>query len=109
MPYKAISDRRHRIPKQRHRMTNWLSCEAGLRARGSLTVWFTEGAIEAWRAEPRTGRGGEPRYSALAITTALTRRTVFHLALRQRKGLIVWICQHSRQSCRYPPADAISL
>src|SRR3712207_998236 len=56
--------------------------------RGSLTVWFTPEAIEAWRAEPRTGRGGQSRYSALAITTALTLRAVFRLALRQTEGLI---------------------
>jgi hypothetical protein len=40
-------------------------------------VWFTEAAIAAWRAEPRCTRGGQPRYSALAITTALTLRAVF--------------------------------
>ncbi|MFC7738458.1 IS5 family transposase [Roseomonas sp. GCM10028921] len=91
MPYKANADRRHRIPKQRHRVTNWPSYEAGLRARGSLTVWFTEEAIEAWGAEPRTGRGGQPRLSALAITTALTLRAVFRLALRQTEGLIASI------------------
>ncbi|WP_043343136.1 IS5 family transposase [Belnapia moabensis] len=91
MPYKANADRRHRIPKQRHRVTNWPSYEAGLRARGSLTVWFTAEAIAAWRAEPRTGRGGQPRYSALAITTALTLRAVFRLALRQTEGLIASI------------------
>jgi hypothetical protein len=51
-------------------------------------VRFTAEAIEAWRAEPRTGRGGQPRYSALAITTALTVRAVFRLALRQTEGLI---------------------
>src|SRR4051795_8279041 len=88
MPFKANRDRRHRIPKQRHRVTNWAAYDAGLRARGSLTVWFTPEAIEAWRAEPRTGRGGQPRYSALAITTALTLRAVFRLALRQTEGLI---------------------
>jgi hypothetical protein len=53
-----------------------------------LTVWFTEAAIAAWRAEPRTTRGGQPRYSALAIATALTLRAVFRLALRQTEGLI---------------------
>jgi hypothetical protein len=51
-------------------------------------VWFTEEAIAAWRAEPRTTRGGQPDYSALAITTALTLRAVFRLALRQTEGLI---------------------
>jgi hypothetical protein len=59
-----------------------------LRQRGSLTVWFTEEAIAAWRAEPRTTRGGQPHYSALAITTGLTLRAVFRLALRQTEGLI---------------------
>jgi hypothetical protein len=33
-------------------------------------------------------RGGQPRYSALAITTALTLRAVFRLALRQTEGLV---------------------
>ena len=63
------------------------------RQRGSLTVWFTEEAIMAWRAEPRTTRGGQPRYSALAIRTALTLRAVFRLALRQTEGLIGSILQ----------------
>src|SRR6202023_460542 len=39
-------------------------------------------------AAPRLTRGGQPRYSALAITTALTLRAVFRLALRQTEGLI---------------------
>src|ERR1700757_482845 len=38
--------------------------------------------------EPRTTRGGQPHYSSLAITTALTLRAVFRLALRQTEGLI---------------------
>jgi Transposase DDE domain len=76
------------IPKQRHRVTNWAAYDIALRQRGSLTVWFTEAAIAAWKAEPRATRGGQPRYSALAITTALTRRAVFGLALRQTEGLI---------------------
>ena len=88
MPFKINADGRDKIPRQRHRVTNWAAYEAGLRARGSLTVWFTAEAIEAWRAAPRTGRGGQPRYSALAITTALTLRAVFRLALRQTEGLI---------------------
>ena len=88
MPFKANAARRHRIPKQRHQVTNWAEDDAGLRARNSLIVWFTAEAIEAWRAEPRTGHGGQPRYSALAIATALTLRAVFRLALRQAEGLI---------------------
>jgi hypothetical protein len=72
LPLKANADRRHHLPKQKQRVTNWAEYNASLRARGSLTVWFTTEAIEAWRPEPRTGRGGQPRYSSLAIMTALS-------------------------------------
>ena len=65
MPFKANADRRHHIPRQRHRVTDWSAYAAALRQRGSLTVWFTDEAIEAWQAEPRTTPGGQPRYSAL--------------------------------------------
>ena len=88
MPFKAKAACRRHIPKQRHRITNWAAYDAALRQRGSLTVWFTEAAIAAWRAEPRTTPGGQAHYSALAITTALTLRAVFRLALRQTEGLI---------------------
>src|SRR4051812_29322651 len=74
VPFKAKAAYRRHIPKQQHRVINWAAYDAGLRARGSLTVWFTTEAIKAWRAEPRTGRGGQPRYSSLAIMTALTLR-----------------------------------
>jgi hypothetical protein len=88
VPFKANAARRHRIPKQRYRVTNWAEYDASLRQRGSLTVWFSEEAIAAWRAKPRRTRGGQPHYSALAIRTALTLRAVFRLALRQTEGLI---------------------
>jgi Transposase DDE domain len=88
MPFKANAARRHHIPKQRYRVTNWAQYDACLRQRGSLTVWFSAEAIAAWRAEPRTTRGGQAHYSALAIRTALTLRAVFRLALRQTEGLI---------------------
>jgi hypothetical protein len=88
VPFKANAARRHRIPKQRHRVTNWAEYDAGLRQRGNLTIWFTDEAIAAWRAAPRTTWGGQPWYSPLAILTALTLRAVFRLALRQTEGLI---------------------
>jgi len=88
VPFKANADRRHRIPRQRFRVTNWREYDASLRQRGSLTVWFTEEAIAAWMAAPRTTRGGQTTYSALAILTALSLKAVFRLALRQTEGLI---------------------
>src|SRR3954453_19291816 len=88
VPFKAKAACRRHISKQQHRVTNWAEYDAALRARGSLTIWFTPEAIAAWRAEPRLTRGGQPSYSDLAITTALTLRAVFRLALRQTEGLI---------------------
>src|SRR5271157_5736175 len=88
MPFKLNQDRRHHIPRQRHKVTNWPAYEASLRQRGSLTIWFTDEAVAAWQAEPRTTRGGQPWYSPLAILTALTLRAVFRLAYRQAEGLI---------------------
>ena len=93
MPFKAKAACRHHIPKQRHRVTNWAEYDAGLRARGSLTVWFTPEAVAAWAAAPRLTRGGQPTYSDLAIVTALTLRAVFRLALRQTEELIGSILQ----------------
>src|SRR4051812_27667580 len=93
VPFKAKAACRRHIPKQQHRVINWAAYDAGLRARGSLTVWFTPEAIEAWRAEPRTGRGGQAAYSDLAIATALTLKAVFRLALRQTEGLIGSVLQ----------------
>jgi hypothetical protein len=88
VPFKHPAEHRHHIPKRRYRVTNWREYDAALRRRGSLTLWFADEAIAAWRAEPRTTPGGQPHDSALAITVALTMRAVFHLALRQTEGLI---------------------
>jgi hypothetical protein len=93
LPFKANADRRHRIPRQRQEVTNWPAYEAGLRARGSPTEWFSEEAIAGWKAAPRTTRGGQPLYSDPAISTALTLRAVFRLALRQTEGLITSILE----------------
>ena len=67
---------------------NSAAYDAALRQRGSLTVWFTDAALAAWKAEPQTTRGGQSRYFALAIATALMPKAVFRLALRQTEGLI---------------------
>src|SRR3954453_22656442 len=87
LPFKLNQDRRHHIPEQTRKVTNWRDDDESRRRRGSLTVWFTEDAIAAWHAEPRTTPGGQLHYSDLAITTALTIKAVFRLALRQTDGL----------------------
>src|SRR5205085_1544653 len=83
LPFKLNQDRRLHIPEQKRKVTNWREYDESLRRRGSLTVWFSDEAVEAWEAERRTSRGGQPEYSDLAILTALTFKAVFRLAYRQ--------------------------
>ena len=68
MPYKFTERRRHKFSKARHRVTNWPEYDAALVRRGSLTVWFTEEAVAAWRAPATRERGGQPIYSAIRLS-----------------------------------------
>jgi hypothetical protein len=72
----------------KYKVTNWRQYEVGLRRRGSLTLWLTPEALAGWQAPRRTTRGGQPRYSDLAIGTVLTLGCVFGLRLRQSEGLM---------------------
>ena len=75
--------------KTKYRVKNWRVYEAALKKRGDITVWFDDAAVAAWTA-PSIGRrpGGKRLCSDLAILTALTLRTVFHLPLRQTEGFV---------------------
>ena len=116
LPFKLNQDRRHHFPRQQCRVTNslgallrgWPAYDASLRQRGSLAVWFTEEAIAAWAVEPRTTRGGQARYSPLAILTALTLRAVFRLAYRQAGGLLGSIVGLLGLSLRVPGHTTLS-
>ncbi len=88
MSFKHNAYRRHRIGKMKFKVTNWREYETGLRRRGSLTLWVTPEALSSWQAPKRTTRGGQPRYSDLAIETALTLGLVFDLRLRQTEGFV---------------------
>lgn len=88
MPFKHNAARRHRIGKMKYKVTDWLEYEAGLRRRGSQTLWVTTEAQSFWQATKRMTQGGQPRYSNLAIQTALTLGLVFGLRLRQTEGLL---------------------
>ena len=74
MPHKHNEDRRHKIPKQKFKVTNWPAYNESLRRRGDLTVWISDDALIQWSAPQRKSRGGQPKYSDLAITMCLTLR-----------------------------------
>ena len=82
------STRVNRNYKTKYRVTNWREYERGLRGRGDISVWFSDEAREAWTPPNNGRRGGQPRYSNLAIVTAKTLRMVFHLPLRQSEGFL---------------------
>jgi hypothetical protein len=108
MPYKFNESRRHKIPKARYRVTNWPEYDAALMRRGSLTLWFTEEAVEAWHAPVTGERGGQPVYSALAIETGLALRLVFHQPLRQTEGLLRSIAAVLHVDIRIPDHTTLS-
>ena len=83
-----MKSRVHPKYKTRYRVTNWREYESGLVQRGDVTVWLSPDALKAWRAKPTGRRGAQPKFSDLAIETALTMRLVFHFPLRQSEGFL---------------------
>lgn len=77
-----MKSRAHPKYKTRHRVTNWRKYQQGMVQRGDVTVWLSPEALDAWKAQPNGRRGAQPKFSDLAIVTALTLRLVFHLPLR---------------------------
>ncbi|SFF19437.1 Transposase DDE domain-containing protein [Sulfitobacter brevis] len=66
----------------------WSDYNESLRKRGDLTVWISDAALGFWSAPPRTTRGGQRRYSDLAIELCLTLGVVFKQPLRQTQGFM---------------------
>jgi hypothetical protein len=63
MPHKHNVDRRHHTllrvlsrPKMAFKVENWPEYEAGLRRRGSLTLWIEDGALDHWQTLGPGGR-----------------------------------------------------
>jgi len=63
--------RRHRVPKALYRVTNWPDDDRGLIGRGDVRLWIANDAPAAWAAPRRRTRGGQARFSDLAIETVL--------------------------------------
>ncbi len=73
--------------KTKYHVENWPEYEQSLVQRGDITIWLSPQAIAAWVPEKGGRRGGQRRYSDLAIETALTLRLLFNQPLRQAEGL----------------------
>ena len=78
-----MKSRVHPKYKNKYRVTNWASYDRALVRRGDVTIWLSPEALAAWKPANVGRRGGQLKYSALAIETALTIRLIFSLPLRQ--------------------------
>ena len=78
----------HPTYKTKYRVANWPAYNQALVRRGDVTVWLSSEAIAAWTPRRSGRRGGQRRYSDLAIETALTLRLLYHLPLRQAEGFL---------------------
>jgi hypothetical protein len=63
----------------RLKVQNWPAYEAGLRRRGSLTLWIEDEALDCRQS---CGPNGQARYADAAIQISLLVRTAFKLPLR---------------------------
>jgi hypothetical protein len=83
-----MNSRVHPTYKTKYRVTNWAPYDRALVARGDVTLWVSPEAIATWEPAGVATRGGQWKYSDVAIETALTLRLLSHLPLRQTEGFL---------------------
>ncbi len=83
-----MKSRVHPKYKTKYRVGNWQEYERALVQRGDFTLWISDDAVEAWRPSSSGRRGGQRKFSDVAIETAMVFRLVFHLPLRQTEGFL---------------------
>jgi Transposase DDE domain len=83
-----MRSRIHPAYKTKYGVANWASYNRALVRRGDVTLWLSPEAITTWEPARVGTRGAQPKYSHLAIETALTLRLLFHLPLRQTEGFL---------------------
>jgi IS5 family transposase len=84
----GMNSRVHPTYKTKYRVANWASYDRALVGRGDVTLWVSPEAIASWEPVGVGTRGGQQKYSDVAIETALTLRLLFHLPLRQAEGFL---------------------
>lgn len=106
-PHNFNAGRCHKFSKKKYRVTNWTAYNESLCNRGDLTIWIVADARQHWIAPRRGMRGGQPRYSDLAITLCLTLGMVYKLPLRQTQGLVRSISQLMHPGMPVPDFSAL--
>ena len=70
----GMKSRVHPTYKTKYRVANWASYDRALVRRGDVTLWVSPAAVATWAPADVGTRGGQRKYSDLAIATALTLR-----------------------------------
>jgi hypothetical protein len=84
----STKSRVHPKYKTKYRVGNWADYDRSLVGRGNLTFWLSPDAIRKCDAQPTRCRGGQRKYSGLAIDTALTLRLLLQLPLRHAEAFL---------------------
>lgn len=79
-----------KLRKGKYKVNNWPEYNRSLKDRGDLTIWFDEASLKDWYAKDSSHKtkGGQFKYSDLAIKTIYVVRQIFNLRLRQSEGLV---------------------
>jgi hypothetical protein len=110
MPYKHPEKKGWKVPKQKHKVSNWSEYNEALRQRGSIEIWVSEDIIEKWYEADRVYDGtGTPRlFTDFAIITCHELRQVYRQALRQTEGLMNSIFTLMNIDLRSPDYSCLS-
>ena len=98
----------HPTYKTKYRVANWPAYNQALVRRGDVMVWLSSEAIAAWTPRRSGRRGGQRRYSDLAIETAMTLRLLYHLPLRQAEGFLHALFRMMRLDLSVPDYTTLS-
>jgi hypothetical protein len=85
---KAKKQKKSKKTKIPYKIRNWSLYNKSLVKRGDITFWFSEEAINEWRYTGKQSQGSPKIYGDIAITTALTIRSLYSLTLRSTQGFI---------------------
>jgi IS5 family transposase len=95
--------------KTKYRLRNWKEYNESLVNRGSLTIWFSEDVISAWKNQARSGKRGRPKdYDETAILTMATLQEIYHLPLRQAEGFLRSIFELLKLDLSVPDYSTLS-
>lgn len=95
--------------KAKSKIVNWKDYNKAQVARGSVTFWIDQEAIDTWHCkEHHGGRGRGHKYSDHAIQTALAIKGVFSLSLRTLEGFLNSLFELMELDIRSPDYSCIS-